>query len=321
MAIKIPSFLLTRKAAYLAAGAAGLGAGFFFYSRLVEPKRYRLETVRVITGDGNSWRMRDGNGQRKRLEDKVGRRVYRVLHLSDLHLKHPESHKIDFLKRITDSEYDLVVLTGDVFEDYSGLAYASFLLSRPPKIGAYAVLGNHDYYDYSMLNKIVGRLMRRMRHPRKKRDVEPMVSALNEAGFKVLRNEAISVPEHGLHIVGIDYPGISQAKLSELVERARRDQLVLALFHWPRNLDFMNRAGVHLAFGGHTHGGQIRIPGMGALITDSELPRHEASGLIRRGNTAIHISRGLGADPRTNFRFFCPPAATVVEVHHQTVLS
>jgi predicted MPP superfamily phosphohydrolase len=98
------------------------------------------------------------------------------------------------------------------------------------------------------------------------------------------------------------------------VRRVKQDDLLLALFHLPYNLAAFERAGVQLAFGGHTHGGQIRIPGYGALFTDSELPGHESAGLIWRGSTAIHISRGLGTDPRTNFRFFCPPAATVVEV-------
>jgi predicted MPP superfamily phosphohydrolase len=90
--------------------------------------------------------------------------------------------------------------------------------------------------------------------------------------------------------------------------------LLLALFHVPKKLNDMAAAGIHLAFGGHTHGGQIRIPGIGALITDSELKRNEASGLIRRGRTLFHVSRGLGADPRSNFRLFCPPAATILEV-------
>lgn len=82
--------------------------------------------------------------------------------------------------------------------------------------------------------------------------------------------------------------------------------MVLALFHMPRYLRQFEIAGVDLAVGGHTHGGQIRVPGFGAIITDSELSRHEASGVIHRGRTTFHISRGLSADPRTNFRLFCP---------------
>lgn len=318
MSISIPSFLRNRNAFLFGALIGAAGAGLYVYARRIEPRRYKLETVRVITGDGNVWRNRGGNGGSKKYEDKLSRRVFKILHISDLHLKRPESHKIEFLKRITDAEYDLVLLTGDVFEDLTGIEYASSILSRPPKIGAFAVLGNHDYYEYTMFNKTVGRVIRKLRQPYQKRDVTPLVEALEDAGFQVLRNESRTLSDHGIHLIGIDYPGIKEEDLAELVQSAPENHLLMAIFHYPKNLDFITRQGIQLAFGGHTHGGQVRIPGFGAVITDSELPRHQASGLIRRGETAFHISRGLGADPRTNFRFFCPPAATVVEVHHQT---
>lgn len=316
------SLKLTNKQKYLLTAAGGLalaGAGAYLYASKIESRRYQLERVRVITGDGNAWRHRrrgNGNGQTQAPQEPA-KRVFKILHLSDLHLKHPESHKIEFIQSITSQTYDLIVLTGDVFEDMSGLKYAKYLLASKPKFGAYAVLGNHDYYDYTFFHKIVGRLIKRFRHPPEMRDVQPMVESLQDAGFEVLRNESRSLHEHGLHIVGVDYPGIQQERLIELAAKAEDDDLILALFHMPRNLHFYSRAGVHLALGGHTHGGQIRIPGVGPLITDSELPRKEASGLVRRGNTTLHISRGLGADPRSNIRLFCPPAATILEVHHQ----
>ncbi len=242
------------------------------------------------------------------------KRTVRVLHISDLHLSHSEGHKMAFIERIAQEEYDMVILTGDVFEDYSGLAYASRLLPRQPKLGAYAVLGNHDYYAYSYFHKTFGRLLRRFRHPATKRDVTPLVAALEATGFTVLRNEAHQLAEHGIHIVGVDYPTISEHRLMQLVEGVPSDYLKIALFHMPRNLKLYSRAGIHIAFGGHTHGGQVRVPGVGALITDSELPRHTASGVIKHGNSLLHISRGLGADPKSNFRLFCPPAATIVEI-------
>lgn len=309
---------LSSKPAMFAAGSVLLaGAAAFYYARKIEPRRYKLETVRVITGDGNAWRGREGNGKRSGAEERVERRLFKILHLSDLHLAYPESDKLDFIRKITDADLDLVVLTGDVFEDETGLEYVENLLSRRPRFGAYAVLGNHDYYDYNMFNKIVGRIIKRFRHPDEKRDVTPFVQALQKGGFDVLRNESRSLKEHGLHIVGIDYPGIKEEKLIELADEAPDHHLKLCLFHIPKNLHHITNAGMHLALGGHTHGGQVRIPGFGPLITDSELGRHEASGLIRRGETAFHISRGLGADPRSNIRFFCPPAATIIEVHHQ----
>lgn len=313
----LPRLLKSKSTWIFAASLCTAGAAAFYYARKIEPKKYKLETVRVITGDGNAWRGREGNGKGARSEERIERKLFRILHLSDLHLAKPESHKIDFIRKITDADFDLIVLTGDVFEDHSGLEYAERLLSRRPRLGAYAVLGNHDYYDYTMFNKIVGRVMKKYRHPKEKRDVTPFVEALQNGGFDVLRNESRCLKEHGLHIVGIDYPGIDEYELQRLAAQAPEHHLKLCIFHLPKKLHHITNAQMHLALGGHTHGGQVRIPGVGPLITDSELGRHEASGLIRRGETAFHISRGLGADPRSNIRFFCPPAATIIEVHHQ----
>lgn len=284
------------------------GLGVYLYASRVEARNYKLETVRVTTyGDGPP------EGTTVNAEAK---KIFRILHLSDTHLSEPESHKLRFLEEVTDGDFDLVVLTGDVFENYTGLKYAASLLSRKPKLGAYAVLGNHDYYNYNYLNKIIGRIDRRFRHPMEYRDVKPMINALQRNGWDVLLNEARTHSE-GVHVVGVDYPGIAPAHLANLVSQAPEGFLKLALFHMPRDLHHFVDAGVDFAVGGHTHGGQVRLPGVGAIITDSELSRHEASGIVLRGDTTFHISRGLSADPRSNFRLFCPPAATVLEVVHK----
>lgn len=299
-----PKVLLTvRRAlpAVAALGGAAVAAGLasYLYGHLVEARRFHLEMVRIRIP-------RELNGQ--------PRSPLRVLHISDLHLAQPESHKVEFLRRITSMDYDMIVLTGDIFENLTGLQYAEALLKRKPRFGAYAVLGNHDYYDYSMFNKFVGRMWRRWRHPEEKREVAPLVEALEKVGYKVLRHNDVIIPEARLQIIGIDYPGIAPGALKQLVEKAPPDYLRLALLHVPHHLNDLPDAGIDVAFAGHTHGGQVRIPGWGAIITDSELPRKEASGVVYRKHTAIHVSRGLGADPKTNFRLFCPPAATVVHV-------
>jgi predicted MPP superfamily phosphohydrolase len=305
------------KAICLAAGSLALaGFGAFLYATRVEINRFRLETVDVTTGAGP-----DPETGKKEPEAPMGslpaapKRQLKVLHLSDLHLCGDDYDKADFLRQVTEDEYDIIVLTGDIFETYSGIKFASSLIKCKPRIGAFAVLGNHDYYSYSMFNKTVGRIVRRWRHGWR-RDVAPIVGALKEVGFTVLQNEIHAVPEHDLFVVGIDWPGIEEEHLQELMVEAPDGHFVLCLFHLPKNLEYISNAGVDLAVGGHTHGGQVRIPGFGAIITDSELPRHEAAGIVRRGNTVFHISRGLGADPRTNIRFFCPPAVTVINVSH-----
>lgn len=290
----------------LLTAGVGIGAGLYAYGRS-ETRQYRREFLRV---EPKLLPSSAGAGS------KDGLKRLRILHISDLHLTRNDSkEKLDFLADVTDDDYDFVFLTGDIFQHDDSIKHAAKLLSRRPRIGAYAVLGNHDYYKYSMFNKIVGRIFPQLRHPdTQNRDVEPLVAALEGVGYEVLRNEARYLEDSGICIVGVDWPGIKKTKLLELVTRSPGDWLVLALFHLPRELEAYNEAGVHYAFGGHTHGGQIRVPGVGAIITDSELERHEASGITYRGRTTFHVSRGLGADPRTNLRLFCPPQASVIEI-------
>jgi predicted MPP superfamily phosphohydrolase len=292
---KAARFLAGHRGTFLTAAGGALlsGAALYLYASRVEARNYKLERVRLTTSKGVK---------------------LRILHLSDLHLSAPESHKIEFLERITDEDYDLVVFTGDIFENYSGTQYAKHLIARRPRLGAYAVLGNHDYYAYTWFHKTVGRFNRSYRHPKHKRDVMPMISALQDSGITVMRNSSKLFASERVCLVGIDYPGITPEELGALTAQAPSDWLVLSLLHLPRRLHQLPQAGVDIAFAGHTHGGQIRLPGLGALITDSELPRREASGLVQRDNTVIHVSRGLGADPKTNFRLFCPPHATVIEI-------
>jgi predicted MPP superfamily phosphohydrolase len=279
------------------AGVAAAGAASVYVYATREARDFRLEHVTATAGNG-------------------GQRLLKILHLSDLHLCHPEKHKLDFLRGLPVEEADLVVITGDVFEDMSGLQYARDILRRRPRYGAYAVLGNHDYYDYTMFNKIVGRVYRKYRHPAIKRDVQPLVDALADGGIKVLRHESVYLEEPQVCLIGIDYPGTTPEHLQQLAAEAPDAAVKLALIHVPRRLHNLVNAGIDFAFAGHTHGGQVCLPGLGAIITDSELPRHEASGIIRRDNMQLHVSRGIGADPRTNFRLFCPPHAVMVELRY-----
>jgi len=283
----------------------------FIYGTRIETRRFRLEKLKVKSCRQLAKNDSGGNGQLPR--------TLRILHISDLHLQERDHKKVEFIRAITDDDYDMVVLTGDIFQFSKSFDFGPFLLSRKPRLGAYAVFGNHDYYDYSLVNKTIGRIFRGMRQPDIRKDVSPHRRALEAGGFTVLVNECHILPEENIFIAGLDYPGIKQEDLDVLMQKSDslgEDQLKLALFHLPWRLERLTAAGFDMVFGGHTHGGQIRLPGFGAIITDSELHRSEASGLLKRGNTYFHISRGLGADPRSNLRLFCPPAATVIELSY-----
>ena len=90
--------------------------------------------------------------------------------------------------------------------------------------------------------------------------------------------------------------------------------LALAVAHAPylRVLNPMAEDGTHLIMTGHTHGGQLRVPGYGALVTNCDLDTTRARGLSQHRASALHVSAGLGTSPYAPFRFACPPEASLL---------
>ena len=85
---------------------------------------------------------------------------------------------------------------------------------------------------------------------------------------------------------------------------------------YTRVLDGMAADGVPLILAGHTHGGQVAIPGRGALVTNCDLPPEKVKGLFEHtagGRTAqVHVSAGIGMSPFAPYRFACPPEVTLL---------
>lgn len=293
--------------------ALGLGAGLGFLAFQLARKEAYNYKIDFLTID----KIRDKQSVLPTQLDR--RRTVKILHISDLHLASNEmSKKISFLEYMTSQNYDLIFLTGDIFEHDDAVKYAPYLISSKPRLGAYAVLGNHDYYRYKMTNKILGRMYKPLRHPEdNERDIRPLVHALETVGYTVMQNEVKNLDSESISIIGVDFPGCEREEFKDLVSQTTNGNLKLALLHMPRYLDMYVDNGIDVVFGGHTHGGQVRLPFFGALITDSELERKNASGLFSKEGTHFHISQGLGSDPKTNFRVFCPPNATVIEIDYE----
>jgi predicted MPP superfamily phosphohydrolase len=183
---------------------------------------------------------------------------------------------------------DLALLTGDyVDENGDDLRACAEALSRleAPR-GTYAVLGNHDY---ELGPDLVAR-------------------ALSEAGITVLRNAGAAVgdgPRH-LWIAGLDdtagYWGDFRAALADVAA----GEPVILLSHIPDVLPKAADAGVDLVLAGHTHGGQVRIPALGAPHAPVRLGAGFISGGRRSGHTRMQISRGIGTTTWP-IRFNCPP--------------
>lgn len=264
-----------------------------------------------------------------------GARPLRLLHISDIHLLPDQRRKLDFLTHLSTLQPDLVIDTGDNIASAAAvpvLAEALAPLLRRP--GAF-VMGSNDMF--SPMPKNPARYL--LRDPRPKgftERTEPdlptdqLAARLTEHGWKDLTNTRarLVLDELEVTLVGVDDPHLERDEMpapktgpgpEDAAASAREPRAVLHLgvAHAPyrRVLDAFVADGAELILAGHTHGGQLRLPGIGAIVTNCDLPRSQARGLTRWQGVPLHVSAGLGASPYSNYRLLTPPEATLLTLH------
>ena len=130
----------------------------------------------------------------------------------------------------------------------------------------------------------------------------------------------VRVPAFGDHFVMLGLNDVDfaddQAQLALLMQQVRPDDFSLLLYHKPDLAYAARDLGINLYLAGHTHGGQIRLPFYGAVITNSHYGKTFEMGLYHLDQTTLYVSRGLGLEgmsaPRA--RFLCPPEVVVVDL-------
>ena len=288
----------SRAAGWAVVAGAALGA----YS-LYEPYRYHLA--------------------RKEIPVRPGLPALSILHVSDLHLKVNDTLKRAFLDRLPEElglVPDLVVATGDFIEDDAAMGTVVDCLSRlEARIGRYFVYGSHDYFRAQ--GPSYGKYFTR-EAPKKKpvrRDESPMTEGLEAKGWRsvINRDEVIDSDVGRIRISGVDDPFLKWQR-TEHIKRAPDDDVAIALVHAPDVVSEWALNGFDVIFAGHTHAGQVRMPGLGAIVTNSSLPSALAGGLTRVGNCWLHVSPGLGHGRFSPIRFNARPEATLVTLRPST---
>ena len=235
-----------------------------------------------------------------------------VLHLSDLHLRSGQRRKRAFLKGLARVEPDLLIATGDFIGDGQSNAETVDAVSaiRPREASLY-VLGSNDYYGPKPKNPLRYFSKKRRRILGKPNPWRGLVEALDARGWRLINNTATQID--GIDVVGLDDEHIGRADLTVASPR-NRNGFRLAVAHSPDVAEQLAGLGYDLIVCGHTHGGQVCIPGFGALVTNSDLPRRMARGVHRIGNAWLHVSAGLGTSMYAPFRLACRPEVCVLEL-------
>jgi uncharacterized protein len=248
----------------------------------------------------------------------------RVLHLSDLHLTPRQTKKQDWVRDLASLRPDLVVNTGDNMAHQEAVPTVLEGLRDLLDVPGVFVFGSNDYFAPTLKNPARYLIpWRKIKPPRSAplpwRDLR---DAFVARGWLDLSNRRDRLKVNGLKLAfaGVDDPHLGYDRLAEVAGPADPEaDIAIALAHAPylRVLDAFNRDGYPLIFAGHTHGGQLCLPGVGALVTNCDLDTGRAKGLHQHqtaGNSAswMHVSAGLGTSPTAPFRFCCRPEATLV---------
>lgn len=218
---------------------------------------------------------------------------FTLLHLSDLHLDADPAYPAALIERLRQVDYDLCVITGDFRARTHGshdAAIAALAQICPYLKGSiYAILGNHDSIRMA-----------------------PGIEAL---GITLLLNESVRVERGGatIHLAGIDDPHYFQVdNLDRAAQHIPSGAVAVLLSHSPEIYRLAAHAGFDLMLCGHTHGGQICLPGGIALLTNAACPRRFCKGAWSYHAMRGYTSVGSGASV-VGVRFNCPPEITL---HH-----
>ncbi|QOC89928.1 metallophosphoesterase [Micromonospora craniellae] len=249
----------------------------------------------------------------------TGTEPLRVLHLSDLHMTPNQVRKQNWVASLAALDPDLVVVTGDNMA-HPG-AVPGVLRALQPLLdypGAF-VFGSNDYTGPVLKNPFSYFLPDREYTEGVELPYEELRDVFTGAGWTDLNNRRVTLKAGGraIDMAGVDDPHIERDDYPSVSGPVSASaDLSIALTHSPEPalLDEMAADSFGLLLAGHTHGGQVCVPGVGALVTNCGLPRSMAKGLHRwpGSDSWLHVSAGLGTHPTAPVRFACPPEASLL---------
>lgn len=262
------------------------GSAVYLWGMLVEPGRLELTQITVTSADL-----------------PAGSPPVRLLHLSDLHLERLARREERLLALIESTRPDLIAITGDYLNlsynhDPQAIAQVRALLSKiHAPLGVYATLGSPPV------------------------DLRETAAAhFADSHIHLLRHNVVELDlgqGRRLALLGLDcthdlhYDGY---QFRELMRQKNGTSPAVLLYHSPELMPLVREHPVDLYLCGHTHGGQVRLPGFGAILTSAATGKRYEMGRYDENGTTLYVSRGIGLEglsaPR--IRLFCPPEVILV---------
>jgi predicted MPP superfamily phosphohydrolase len=308
----VASFRLAPVAATALGLTATAGASAFAWGSLVERRLFTLRRVSApVLPPGSA--------------------DIRVLHISDLHMAPWQHDKQEWVRRLALLQPDLIVDTGDNLGHTDAIDAVRYALEPLRGIPGVFVNGSNDYFGPTFKSPL-----RYFMGPSKMHgnptllDTKKLEATFADLGWQNLNNRVTNLVVNGTRIefFGVDDPHRHYDRLDRIpgaLDELRENEdddyaadLTIGVAHAPyqRVLNSFVTHGADVIFAGHTHGGQVCVPGFGALITNCDIPRDQVKGLSvwRHGLRAayLNVSAGLGTSIYAPFRFSCLPEATLL---------
>lgn len=234
-----------------------------------------------------------------------------ILHISDLHISSPHTWPLKALGCIQSIKPDIIAITGDLTTSPEMLDCTVKAIGRlTARLGVFVSLGNHDHWQRSRLQHLLG-LTGRFVHPKQ------IENKMEELAIETLVNGSVLVngPNGNFYVAGLDDPYLGLDNYDKTYEMIKSDHPVILLSHSPDAIADVSSHRCDLMLSGHTHGGQIRIPMVhGRTFTNTKMVLPRPYGLMVLNGTPVHVSAGIGTSSELPLRFNCPPRATILNI-------
>ncbi|WP_252235891.1 metallophosphoesterase [Clostridium sp. ZS1] len=260
--------------------------GIFAYSIYVEPNLLSVKNIEI------------NNSSNIKNEDTI-----KISQISDIHLG--EYYTIDKLEKLVNKvnsqNADIIVFTGDLFDNVSKFEdtskVAPILKKLNAKIGKYAIYGNHDYGGGAK---------------------NIYKNVMEDSGFKILVNDQANVKlDSGktISILGLDDALLGNPDVEKTARNIKESNYNLLLLHEPDLSDKFVSYNIDLILAGHSHGGQVKIPFLGEIVTPPLAEKYKDGlyNLNTQRNTQLYVNSGIG-NTKMPFRFMNVPEVSIFEI-------
>lgn len=260
----------------------GASAGGYFYAKSIEPSLLKINKHQIVHPD-----------------IPLDFNKFKIIQFSDTHLgfQYTLEQLSELVYKINDLNPDILFFTGDLLDAPNQYKESdkviSILQNLKAPYGKFAVYGNHDHGGYG---------------------TDLYRSIMEKSGFRLLLNESTSIKinEESIFLMGIDDAMLGRPDLNAALADVPNDSYKILLSHAPDLADYAVNLNIQLQLSGHSHGGQIQIPIIGALVKPPYAEKYYEGfySIGERNPLTLYVNRGLGTT-RLPFRFLSVPELTV----------